>query len=92
MPKESPSQQIDELKTILYTYITLGPLVSALFASRIDNIFAACFLFVCLNGAAFLWVKTRLEMLEQSVREQEERVAELSQALELREVRKGESC
>jgi hypothetical protein len=92
MPKESPSQQIDELKTVLYTYITLGPLVSALFASRIDNMFAACFLFVCVVGAAFFWVRTRLEMLEQSVRDQEERVAQLSQALELRDGRNGEVC
>lgn len=78
--KEPPSQQIDELKTLLYLYITLGPLVSALFANRIDNIFAACFLFVCVVGAAFYWFKTRLDSLEKAVREQEERLAEVTRS------------
>jgi hypothetical protein len=82
MPNELPSRQIDELKTLLYSYVTLGPLVSALFANRIDNMFVACFLFVCFVGTAFFRIKKRIETLEQSVLEQEERLEKLSQFLE----------
>lgn len=88
--KEPPSQQIDELKGLLYLYVTLGPLVSALFANRIDNTFIACFLFVCMVGAAFFWVKTRLDRLEESLREQEERLAELTRFMERAAEYRGE--
>ncbi len=82
MPNELASQQIDELKTLLYSYVTLGPLVSALFANRIDDRLVACLLFVSFVGAAFVWIKKRMESLEQSVREQEEQLEKLSQLLE----------
>jgi hypothetical protein len=82
MPNEQASQQIDELKTLLYSYVTLGPLVSALFANRIDNTFVACCLFVAFVGTGFVWIKKRIETLEQSVREQEERLEKLSRLLE----------
>jgi hypothetical protein len=82
MPNELPSRQIDELKTLVYSYVTLGPLVAALFANRIDNVFAACFLFVCFVGAAFLGIRKRMDTLEQSVRDQEARLEKLSQLLQ----------
>lgn len=82
MPNEPASRQIDELKTLLYSYVTLGPLVSALFANRIDDTFVACLLFVSFVGTAFFWIKTRMDALEQSVRDQEDRLEKLAQLLE----------
>jgi hypothetical protein len=72
-----PSQQIDELKTILFTYIVMGPLLSALFADKIDNIFVACLLFVGLVGTAFAYFRNRIGILEESLKEQERRLMEM---------------
>jgi len=76
-----PSRQLDELKTILFPYIVIGPLLSALFANQIDNIFVACLLFVSMVGGAFFWFHRRYEMIERSVREQEEKLVDLAQRL-----------
>ncbi|AFM26177.1 hypothetical protein [Desulfomonile tiedjei] len=72
-----PSQQIDEFKTLLFTYIVMGPLLSALFADKIDNIFVACLLFVGLVGTAFGYFKNRIEKLEESLKEQERKLMEM---------------
>ncbi len=74
MRDNPPSRQLDELKTFLFMYILLGPLLAALFADKIDNIFAACALFVTMTGSAFFWFKKRLQALEQSVKELERQV------------------
>jgi hypothetical protein len=66
-----PGQQLENLKTFLYTYIVMAPLLSALFAEHIDSWFFACVLFVALVGGAFSWVRSRLDELEQSLRDQE---------------------
>jgi hypothetical protein len=78
MTNDPPSRQLDELKTLLFPYIVIGPLLSALFANQIDNIFTACLLFVGLVGSAFFGFRKRYEMIERSVREQEEKLAELA--------------
>jgi hypothetical protein len=82
MNDDPPSQQIDDLKGGLFTYIILAPLVAALFAERIDNVFVACVLFVSLVGTAYVWLRTRLEQLERSVREQEDKLEKLTRRLE----------
>ncbi len=74
----SPTEQIENLRTFLYTYIVLGPLLSALFAEHIDNRFFACTLFVALVMGALSWVRKRLVQLEDSLREQERKLGELS--------------
>ena len=76
MTHDPPSRQLDELKTMLFPYIVLGPLLSALFANQIDNIFVACLLFVGMVGSAFFGFRKRYEMIEKSVREQEEKLEE----------------
>lgn len=75
--KDLPSQQLDELKTVIFTYVVLAPLLSALFADKIDNMFVACLLFVGLVGVAFVHLKNRLGQLEESLKEQERRLMEL---------------
>jgi len=74
----SPLQQLENLKTFLFTYIVLGPLLAALFSEHIDNWFLACVLFVALVTGALSWVRSHLAMLEESLREQERRLDELS--------------
>ncbi len=81
MTHDPPSRQLDELKTLLFPYIVIGPLLSALFANQIDNIFIACLLFVVMVGSAFFGFKKRYEMIEKSVREQEATLMELTGAL-----------
>ena len=78
MTNDPPSRQLDELRTMLFPYIVLGPLLSALFANQIDNVFVACLLFVCMVGSAFFGFRKRYEMIEKSVREQEEKLLELT--------------
>jgi hypothetical protein len=73
-----PSSQLDELKTLLFPYVLIGPLLSAFFAQQIDNIFVVCLMFVLLVGSSFFWFKKRIELLEQSILEQERRLAELT--------------
>ncbi len=77
MNSDPPSRQLDELKTMLFPYIVIGPLLSALFAQEINDVFIACLLFVGMVGSAFYWFHKRFEMIERSVREQEEKLAEL---------------
>jgi hypothetical protein len=72
-----PSEQLDQLKTIIFTYILIVPLLSALFADKIDNIFIVCLLFVGLVGTAFIHLRNRMRELEQSLKEQERRLMEL---------------
>jgi hypothetical protein len=75
--EDLPSQQIEELKTILFTYVVVGPLLAALFADKIDNVFVACLSFVSLVGTFFVFLRNRIEKLEVSVKEQEQRLREL---------------
>jgi len=75
--KDLPSQQLEELKTLIFTYVVLAPLLSALFADKIDNLFVACLLFVGLVGTAFLYLKDRVEKLGESLKEQERELNEL---------------
>ena len=75
--KDPPSQQLDELKTVIFTYVVMAPLLSALFADKIDNVFVACLLFVGLIGTVFVHLRNRLGKLEESLQEQERRLMEL---------------
>jgi hypothetical protein len=75
--KDLPSQQLDELKAVIFTYVILAPLLSALFAEKIDNLFVVCLLFVGLVGTAFVYLKNRLGQLEESLKDQERRLMEL---------------
>lgn len=84
MTIDRPSSQIDALRPGLFTYVILAPLVSALFAERIDNVLVACLLFVCGVGAAFLWVRRRIDTLEKAVRDQEERLEYLERLADYR--------
>jgi|GEM_PF-251756 len=75
--KDPPSRQLDELKTVIFTYVVMAPLLSALFADKIDNVFVACLLFVGLVGMSFVFLKRRLEKLDEAIKEQERRLMEL---------------
>jgi hypothetical protein len=75
--EDLPSQQLDELKTFIFTYVFLAPLVSALFADKIDNIFVVCVLFVGIVGTASVYLRKRIARLEESLHEQERRLKEL---------------
>jgi hypothetical protein len=75
--KDLPSQQLDELKTVIFMYVVMAPLLSALFADKIDNFFVACLLFVGLVGTAFVHLRNRLRKLEETLKEQERRLKEL---------------
>ncbi len=75
--KDLPSQQLDELKTVIFMYVVMAPLLSALFADKIDNFFVACLLFVGLVGTAFTHLRNRLRKLEETLKEQERRLREL---------------
>jgi hypothetical protein len=77
---EPPSEQLDQLKTIVFTYIVIAPLLSALFADKIDSIFLACALFVGLVGTVFVHLRNRMRDLEESLKEQERRLMELERA------------
>jgi len=55
----------------------MAPLLSALFADKIDNVFVACLLFVGLVGMSFVFLKRRLEKLDEAIKEQERRLMEL---------------
>ncbi len=51
--KELPSQQLDELKSVIFTYVLLAPLLAALFSDKIDNYFC-CLSIVCgIRGDSF---------------------------------------
>jgi hypothetical protein len=78
MTHDPASRQLDELKTLLFPYIVIGPLLAALFANQIDNIFVACLLFVGMVGSAFFGFKKRYDKIERSVREQEAKLVELT--------------
>jgi hypothetical protein len=75
--KDLPSQQLDELKSVIFTYVLMAPLVSALFADKIDNVFVACLLFVVFVGASFAYLRKRVAKLEESLKDQERRLMEL---------------
>jgi hypothetical protein len=75
--KDLPSRQLDGLKTVIFTYVVMAPLLSALFAEKIDNIFVACLLFVGLVGTAFVYLKNQMGILEESLKDQERRLIEL---------------
>lgn len=74
---ELPSRQFDELKSVIFTYVLIAPLLSALFANDIDNIFVVCLLFVGLVGTAFVYLRNRLSQLEELIKDQERRLLEL---------------
>ncbi len=71
--KELPSQQLDELKSVIFTYVVLAPLLSALFADKIDNIFVVCLFFVVTVWTAFVYLRNRLGELEESLKDLERR-------------------
>jgi hypothetical protein len=73
-----PSTQLDELKTLLFPYVIIGPLLSAFFAQQIDNIFIVCALFVGIVGSAFFWFRKRIDLLEKALLEQERRLVEFT--------------
>jgi hypothetical protein len=77
MMEHSPSSLIEDLKTFLYPYIVIGPLISALFANSIDNLFAACLAFVAFVGTAFFWFNKRIQLLEEAVRDLEKKLGDL---------------
>jgi hypothetical protein len=72
-----PSQQLVELEPLIFMYVLMAPLLSALFADKIDNTFVACLLFVALVGGCFINLRNRLKKLTKSLKEQERRLAEL---------------
>lgn len=74
--KQIPSQQLEELKSVIFPYVVIAPLLAALFADKIDNIFVACLLFVALVGTGFIYLRNQLGKLEESLKEQERRIAE----------------
>jgi len=76
--KDLPSQQIDELKSEIFTYVVIAPLLSALFADKIDSVFVVCLLFVGIVGTALVYFRNRLRQLEESLKEQERRLVELT--------------
>ncbi len=75
--KERPSEQLDQLKTIVFTYIVIAPLLAALFANKIDTVFLACALVIGLVAAVFIHLRNRMRHLEESLKEQERRLMEL---------------
>jgi len=75
--EDLPSRQLDELKTFIFTYVFLAPLLSALFADKIDNIFVVCLLFIGMVGTAFVCLRRRIGRLEESLKEQESRLMDL---------------
>lgn len=77
MKKDTSLQQLEEIKAFLFPYLIIGPLLAALFAERIDNRFVACLLFVVVVGFAFWWVRKRLIVLEELLRQQDVRLREL---------------
>ncbi len=78
--RDLPSQQLEELETVIFMYVMMAPLLSALFADKIDNMFVACLLFLALVGASFVYLKTRLGKLGESLKELERRLMELEDA------------
>jgi len=71
------SQELDQPKGVIFTYVVIAPLLSALFADKIDNIFVVCLLFLGLVGTALIYFRNRLRQLEESLKEQEWRLMEL---------------
>jgi nitrate reductase NapE component len=69
-------RQRDELKTFIFVYVVLVPLLSALSAGNINSMFVVCLLFVGLIGTAFMHLKNRIEQLEKSLKKQERRLME----------------
>jgi len=65
------SQELDQPKGVIFTYVVIAPLLSALFADKIDNIFVVCLLFLGLVGTALIYFRNRLRQLEESLKEQE---------------------
>ncbi len=72
MHPDPPSHLLDDIKGRLYAYILLGPLLSALFAEKIDNQLVSCLAFLGLVGSAFWWFRNRLDVLDREVRQLEE--------------------
>jgi len=71
------SQELDQPKGVIFTYVVIAPLLSALFADKIDNIFVVCLLFLGLVETALIYFRNRLRQLEESLKEQEWRLMEL---------------
>lgn len=76
MTEDSPGRLLEDLKAFLYPYIVMGPLISALFANSIDNVLAACLLFVGVVGTAFFWFNRRIQQIEAAVKELEDELRE----------------
>jgi hypothetical protein len=76
-PDYSPIEKLEDVRTFVFTYIVIGPLLSALFAEHIDNRLAVALIFVIAVGAALTWTRNRMAELESSIRDREERIAAL---------------
>jgi len=75
--EDLPNQQLDELKTFIFTYVFLAPLLSALFADKIDNIFVVCVLFIGIVGSASVYLNRRITKLEETLKDQERTLKDL---------------
>ena len=75
--KWPPSRQLDELKTLIYTYLLIAPLLSAWFALKIDSELVAFLMFVGLIAAVFVHLRNRFGRLEESLTAHERRLEEL---------------
>lgn len=81
-PDYSPIEKLDEVRTFVFTYMVIGPLLSALFAEHIDNRFVVALIFVIAVGFALTWTRNRMAELENSIRDREERNVDLCRELE----------
>ncbi len=77
-----PSEHLEQLKTSIYLYVVIGPLISALFADKIDNFFVACLLFVGFVGTAFLYLRNELGKLQESIKAQEKKLMQMEASLQ----------
>lgn len=78
----TPFQQLEELRTFVFAYMILGPLLSALFAQHIDNRFIVAAIFVTSVATAVGWTRNRMAELETSIRDREEKILLLCRELE----------
>lgn len=76
-PDYSSIEKLEDVRTFVFTYIIIGPLLSALFSEHIDNRFVVALIFVIAVGAALTWTRNRMAELERSIRDREAMIMEL---------------
>jgi len=81
-PDYSPIEKLEDVRTFVFTYMVIGPLLSALFAEHIDNRFVVALIFVIAVGFALTWTRNRMAELERSIRDQQERIVDLCRELD----------